>query len=105
MSLQFNTLYSDTFTGANQDPLLDGGNWTTDPNQGSHALRIVSQQCIAATFGSGGSYYSGGLRGNDRGEFHEGRLWALFWAKTSYLSSAIRPSVSSPVEIDFMRRI
>jgi hypothetical protein len=45
-------LASDNFTRANENPLSDGGNWTTLP--GSNALEISSDLCQSATAGGMG---------------------------------------------------
>ena len=58
----FSTLYSNTFMGANQNPLSDGGNWASNSHlESNHPLQILSQQAVGTYLGSGGSYYSGGL--------------------------------------------
>jgi hypothetical protein len=62
VSVIFIPLYSNSFQGPNQNPLSDGGNWTTDPNFSDDSpLEILNGQAVGSNSGSGQSYYSGGV--------------------------------------------
>ena len=54
----------DTFNRANENPLSDGGKWSSPILSGDAALKIVSNQCVAGS-GQSDSYWSASKFGPD----------------------------------------
>lgn len=59
----FNTLFTDTFVRANENPLSDGGKWLNFPLSNSIQLQVLNNQCVMTTAGFvfNADYYTGNL--------------------------------------------
>jgi hypothetical protein len=58
----FNTLFTDTFTRANENPLSDGGNWSEFSGGGLYPLQVLGDACAGTnTTNQNTEYYNGTL--------------------------------------------